>query len=102
MEFTDDKPAVMLSASDARKLCSRTFDRSNVNYSLTLTRLMRIIQAAARSGKDFIEFEAPSFVLDGSLADPIVLARQLKKKLQTMGYTVTRTESHLHISWNEN
>lgn len=102
MDFTDDKPAVMLSASEARKLCARNVDKSNVNYNLTLNRLMKIIQSAAKSGQDFIDFETPSFVLDGSLADPIVLARQLKKKLQTMGYKVSRSESHLKISWTEN
>ena len=95
----EEHPASMISADDARKLASRNDVKSNINYNLTLNRLMKIIESSARQGQEFIEFETPSFVLDGSLADPILLARQLKKKLLSMGYKVTRNESHLIISW---
>ena len=98
----EEHPAHMISAEDARKLSARVDVKSNINYNLTLNRLMKIIEGAARQGQEFIEFETPSFVLDGSLADPILLARQLKKKLSSMGYLVTRTNSHLHISWSTN
>lgn len=94
-------PASMISAEDARKLAARTDVKSNINYNLTLNRLMKIIESSARQGQQFIDFETPSFVLDGSLADPILLARQLKKKLVSMGYSVQRNNSNLVISWGK-
>ena len=75
----EEHPASMISADDARKLASRNDVKSNINYNLTLNRLMKIIESSARQGQEFIEFETPSFVLDGSLADPILLARQLQQ-----------------------
>ena len=45
------------------------------------------------------EFEAPRFVLDGCVGDPIVLARQLKSKLIELGFHVERNVHTLYITW---
>ena len=63
-------------------------------------RLMKIIETAAKHGDTYVEFETPQFVLDGTLADPLLLARQLSKRLKQLGYTVTRTNTHLLVVWN--
>ena len=60
---------------------------------------MRLIESASRNGNNMFEFEAPRFVLDGCVGDPIVLARQLKSKLIELGYTVERNVHTLYISW---
>jgi hypothetical protein len=89
----------IIKAGDARKLAQRTDHKKDINYNLTFNRLMIIIENSAKQGKQFIEFETPSFVLDGSLADPIILARQLKKRLTQLDYTVKRDNNKLFISW---
>lgn len=95
----DSGSSHLLTAEEARKLSARNEDNANINYNLTLKRLVKIIEVAAKQGRDFVDFETPSIILDGSLADPILLARQLKKKLVSMGYKVKRNEAHLNISW---
>ena len=72
---------------------------ADLNYALTLRRLMRLIESASRNGNNMFEFEAPRFVLDGCVGDPIVLARQLKSKLIELGYKVERNVHTLYISW---
>jgi hypothetical protein len=89
----------VLSADAARALMARPPRAADMNYALTLRRLMRLIESAARNGHDHLEFDAPRFVLDGCVGDPIVLARQLKAKLSELGYTVRRDVSHLSIRW---
>ena len=73
----------------------------NQNYSLTIKRLYKIIENAAENGADSLTFKAPSFVLDGCIGDPIVLARQLKARLIDIGYRVRREKDTLYISWAE-
>lgn len=90
----------LLTAAEARKLADRTEEKTNVNYTLTLNRLMKIIEIESKNGMMYMEFETPSFVLDGSLADPILLARQLKARLKELGYDVKRSEHKLKISWD--
>lgn len=100
MEFLKtDSPQTMLTAEEARRLAARNDDKKDVNYTLTLRRLMRIIESESKLGRTLLEFQAPSFVLDGSLADPILLARQLKARLKQLGYKVRRTEEYLTIEW---
>lgn len=66
---------------------------------LVFSRLMKIIESTARQGRDCLEFEAPSFVLDGSVADPLQLAKDLSKKLTSLGYKLTRRDHVLWIQW---
>lgn len=89
----------MLSAAQARALMVRPPKAADLNYALTLKRLMRLIESASRNGHDSLDFEAPRFVLDGCCSDPIVLARQLKSKLVELGYKVERNVSTLSIKW---
>ncbi|MCP4484100.1 MAG: hypothetical protein GY932_04040 [Arcobacter sp.] len=98
MDFCEN-PGTIIRASEARKLSQRTDYKKDINYNLTFNRLMKIIENSAKQGKEYIEFETPSFVLDGSLADPILLARQLKKRLTQLEYNVTRDNNKLLISW---
>lgn len=95
-----DPEGFVLHASEAKKLSERKEERNDLNYRLTLGRLMKIIEMSAKGGSTFVEFEAPHFVLDGSLADPILLARQLSKRLKQLGYKVKRDASRLVIQWS--
>jgi hypothetical protein len=89
----------IITAGEASALCRRKERSRDVNYTLTLRRLMRVIDTSARNGSEGLVFEAPTFVVDGCLGDPIVLARQLKARLTQAGYIVTRNNSTLSISW---
>lgn len=88
-----------IDASSARELYKKKRSKKDTNYELTIHRLYKIIETNASQGFDSMEFVAPSFVVDGSLADPIVLARKIKKKLESLGYTVERNGEKLLISW---
>jgi hypothetical protein len=89
----------LLTASQARALMLKPPKSADLNYALTLRRLMRLIESASRNGNNMFEFEAPRFVLDGCVGDPIVLARQLKSKLIELGYSVERNVHTLYITW---
>lgn len=96
-----DRVVKPISAQDALKR-SKHGDPKNsqgLNYKLTIRRVYKIIETAADKGATELEFQAPSFVLDGCIGDPIVLARQIKARLVELGYTVKRTEDTLSISW---
>lgn len=90
-----------ITASEAFKRSSASgAKRSNgLNYKLTIRRVYNIIKVAADKGADEVTFKAPSFVLDGCIGDPIVLARQIKARLTELGYRVSRTDDTLQISW---
>jgi len=96
-----DADSFVLHASEAKKLSERKEERNDLNYRLTFGRLMKIIEMSAKNGNAFVEFQAPHFVLDGSLADPILLARQLSKRLKQLGYQVKREGANLVIQWSE-
>lgn len=101
MEYVIDENAMQLiSADEARRLSARKEEKKDTNFTLTLYRVMRLVRIASKNGQTFLEFEAPSFVLDGSLADPIVLARQLKARFKELGYKVKRNECRLKIDWS--
>ena len=97
---TMEKEGFILHASEAKKLSERKEAKNDLNYKLTFGRLMKIIETAAKQGAGYVEFEAPQFVLDGTLADPLLLARQLGKRLKQLGYKVNRNHTLLVISWN--
>lgn len=87
------------SAADARHMTIKHEKNKDINYTLTFGRLMKIIEMSAKQGCTELEFEAPSFVLDGCLGDPILLARQLKARLSELGYKVKRSQANLKIDW---
>ena len=90
-----------LSRSRGEKTRSATgTDADDINYSLTLGRLFETIRQESDNGKQKIAFIAPRFILDGCLADPTLLAKQLKAKLMTLGYAVEREDDKLFISWD--
>lgn len=76
-------------------------DADDINYSLTLSRLYETLRQESDNKKKKIAFIAPRFILDGCLADPVLLAKQLKAKLMTLGYAVEREEDTLYISWDK-
>lgn len=88
-----------LTAAQARQLSQKNEKSKDVNYTLTIKRLLKIIRASAIQGNTSMQFTAPSFVLDGCIGDPILLARQLKKRLEQLGYRVQRKQDRLTISW---
>lgn len=101
--FDGDRQQVKpISAAEARrKVRGRTERTDDRNYTLTIRRLYKIIDSAAADGYDSIHFVTPSFVLDGSICDPILLAKQLKARLVKLGYKVQRNQERLRISWAE-
>ena len=79
---------------------SGTGDADRHNYSLTLKRLMKMISAAADKGERQLGYAVPWLVIDGTSTDNRVLARQLQKRLQQLGFSVTRESNKLFISWD--
>lgn len=88
-----------LPASKARELSDKKRKPKDKNYELVIHRLYKLIENTAAQGFDSLEFTAPKFVLDGSIADPILLARKLKAKLVNLGYKVERNGEKLTIEW---
>ena len=89
----------LLTADQARALMVKPPKAADLNYALTLRRLLRLIESASKNGNNMFEFEAPRFVLDGCVGDPIILARQLKSKLIELGFNVERNVHTLYITW---
>lgn len=89
----------MLHANAMAEMARKRSSTNDINVNLTLARLMKLIENAAKEGNHYLIFETPSFVLDGSLTDRIFLAGQLKKKLRPYGYTVKKKGHVLNISW---
>lgn len=90
------------SAEEARERSRQRKQRAkggDLNFSLTIKRLYRIIEAHSAKGDTSLVFRAPSFVLDGCIADPIILAKQIKVRLSDLGYKVKRDQDVLSISW---
>lgn len=97
-----DHVAAPISAADAyaRSIAGEARRSEGLNYKLTIRRVYKIIETAADKGATELTFQAPSFVLDGCLGDPIVLAKQIKTKLVSLGYKVKRNEDTLKIRWD--
>lgn len=73
----------------------------NLNYTLTLQRVLSIIEATANAGMDrYVIYNVPGYVLDGTSTNPPLLAKQIKKRLVELGYMVNRTKGVLHIDWD--
>ena len=90
-----------INAEEARELSKKTDAKKDINYNLTIKRLYSVIRQASTLGYDNVTFVAPKFVVDGSICDPIVLARQLKARLLQLDFKVKRKEETLTISWGE-
>lgn len=88
-----------LSASMARAMVPENRSGVDINYTLTMRRVYRLIRSLARQGYNELNFTAPSLVLDGSCTDPIVLAKAIKRTLVAKGFVVMRNEDKLHVSW---
>ena len=90
-----------ISASEARKRTTSGDARRSegLNYKLTIKRVYKIIENASDKGAQELDFHALSFVLDGCLGDNILLAKQIKARLEQLGYKVKRDEHKLKISW---
>lgn len=93
--------ALLLTAEKAAGLARQQTKKNDINLDLTLGRLMKLIETAASNGNHYLIFETPTFVLDGSLADKLLLASQLKKKLQALGYKIKKKGHVLTITWIE-
>lgn len=85
--------------ANKRSADGRTAD--DINYTLTINRLFETIRQESKNGKKRLAFISPQFVLDGCLAEPVLLAKQIKTTLITMGYAVERDDETLYISWDK-
>lgn len=90
-----------MDARKARELANgvKSNKIDEINVTLTFERLLVMIESAAKHGADYIEFACPRFVLDGSLCDPIFLAKQLRQRLLQRQFMVKRKSEVLIISW---
>jgi hypothetical protein len=93
-----------LTANEAHRRAKRsgssaTSAADELNYSLSMRRLLASIGAAADRGETLLVFSAPWMVLDGTTTDPVMLARQLCRGLVELGYRVDRYGDRLVIDW---
>lgn len=89
----------VLTAEGARSLTKKRTDNNNRNFEIMLKRIYKMIETRAADGCDELEYNMPSFILDGTICDPIVLAAKIQHKLISLGYDVQRTNSTIFISW---
>ena len=99
LDGDNTSPPISASEARSRSAVGEAKRSEGLNYKLTIRRVYKIIETAADKGATELTFQAPSFVLDGCLGDPIVLAKQIKSKLQSLGYNVKRNEDTLKITW---
>ena len=97
---TDFTAAQALNAS--KRVCGASGQSADdLNYTLTLKRLLATIQATAENdGAKHMAYVVPWFVIDGTTTNQIKLAKQLKKRLQELGYNVRREYETLYIDWD--
>lgn len=93
-----DRP--ILTAEGARALTKKRTTLKNHNFDITLRRIYKMIEVRAKEGHEEMRYTVSSFVLDGTICDPIMLAHQLQKKLCSIGYEVVREDSTLFIAWH--
>jgi hypothetical protein len=70
-----------------------------LNYELTMKRLMAKIGSSADRGETRLVYVAPWIVMDGTTTDPVALARRLETGLSRLGYSVERQDSRLVVDW---
>ena len=72
----------------------------DINYTLTLKRIMDSINATTDSGRKSLVYKVPSWVIDGTSTDSRTLAKQLKKRLLELKYICRRDNNKLYIDWD--
>jgi hypothetical protein len=72
----------------------------NLNYTLTLKRVLGTIKTSAERGEKHVAYVVPWFVIDGTTANQNILAKQVKKRLLELGYMVKRDGHRLFIDWD--
>ncbi len=100
--FCASKENYFMDAAKAREYANSAQKKTNseeINVKLTFERLLGLIEKAAKNGSDFIEFSTPRFVLDGSLIDPVLMAKRLRRLLEEKDFTVKRKQEILTIYW---
>ena len=75
-------------------------DADKLNFSLTMKRVMKMIAATADKGERQLGYAVPWLVIDGTSTNNRMLARQIQKRLQTLGFSVERESNKLFISWD--
>lgn len=73
---------------------------NNINYTLTLKRVLDIVKSYSEQGETFVTYNIPYIVLDGTTTNQELLARQIKKRLVELGYIVIRRKYSLYINWD--
>lgn len=71
-----------------------------LNYTLTMKRIMAAIEATSERGDRTLVYNVPWLIIDGTSTDNRVLARQLEKRLRQLGFIVSREGCKLYISWD--
>lgn len=92
-----------LTAKEAYALAEqrqRARNADEINYNLTIKRVMNEIKDAAENGKTHLAWVAPEYVLDGTSTDPILLARQVRVRLSELGYHARRDGATVFIDWD--
>lgn len=72
----------------------------NLNYTLTLKRVLGNIKTASENGERKLAYVIPWFVIDGTTTNQNILAKQIKTRLVELGYIVVRDGHTLHIDWD--
>lgn len=101
----DDDELVEITATQALARSKKvgvngTAEADKINFTLTLNRVMKTIAASAERGERHVGYAVPWFVVDGTSVESRVLAKQLERHLQTLGYVVSRDGHKLFISWD--
>ena len=79
---------------------SGTGKADELNYNLTITRVMAAIAASIEAGDRRLAFVVPWYILDGTSTDEVMLARQIKIRLEQLDFVVKRKENVLYIDWD--
>lgn len=87
-------------SSSKRHACGNTKTADELNFSLTINRIMTSIKAATERGEKNMVYVVPWIVIDGTTTEQGLLARQLEKRLKELGYLVERRGDRLFIDWD--
>lgn len=102
MEATDFSD---FSAADALRTSKKvgvgfSATADNLNYTLTLKRVLGSIKASSERGERKLAYVIPWFIIDGTTANQNLLAKQVKARLVQLGYMVQRDGHRLYIDWD--
>lgn len=91
----------MLSAAEAGVISRSAKRTEDINLKLTMERVFILIREESARGRQKTVFIAPLFVMDGCLAEPVLLAKQVAAQLTSLGYAVERKAEMLYINWKK-